>query len=51
MLAIAGFLFLFAVLILVVLVGWAVMAYLRAGVKAAEEGIDRDQDSRDAGHV
>jgi hypothetical protein len=43
--------FVLIVLIVLAVVVWALLAYLRAGAKAADEGIDRDQDNVDAGHV
>jgi hypothetical protein len=51
-LAFGGILFLLAVLIGLVIVAWLAFGYMRAGVEAAEDGIDPDErDHYDAGHV
>jgi hypothetical protein len=51
-LAFGGILFFLVGLIVLVVVAWYVIAYLRAGAEAAEDGIDPDDhDHPDAGHV
>jgi hypothetical protein len=51
-LAFGGILFFLVGLIALVVVAWYVIAYLRAGAEAAEDGIDPDEhDHHDAGHV
>jgi hypothetical protein len=51
-LAFGGILFFLAGLIVLAVVAWYVIAYLRAGAEAAEDGIDPDDhDHPDAGHV
>jgi hypothetical protein len=50
--AFGGIIFLLVALIGLILVAWAVFAYMRGGVEAAEDGIDpEDHDHHDAGHV
>jgi hypothetical protein len=51
MLAFGGIVFLLVILVAAAIAVWAVLAYARAGAKAADEGIDREQDNPDAGHV
>jgi parvulin-like peptidyl-prolyl isomerase len=51
-LAFGGILFFLVGLIAFVAIAWYVVAYLRAGVEATEDGIDPEQkDHPDAGHV
>ena len=50
--AFGGILFFLVGLIALVIVAWYVIGYLRAGVEAAEDGIDpEERDHPDAGHV
>ena len=50
--AFGGIVFLLIALIGLIVVGWAVFGYMRAGVEAAEDGIDpEERDHPDAGHV
>lgn len=50
--AFGGIVFLLALLVVLVVVAWAVIGYMRAGVEAAEDGIDPEEhDHYDAGHV
>jgi hypothetical protein len=52
MLAFGGIVFLLLVLAGLIVVAWAVFGYLRAGVEAADDGIDPEtHDHPDAGHV
>lgn len=47
-----GVVFLLALVLLIVLVGWGLLSYTRGTAKAAEQGIDPGpEDHPDAGHV
>lgn len=52
MVAFGGILFFLTALVVLLVVGWVVVSYLRGTTKAAEEGIDEGpEDHPDAGHV
>jgi hypothetical protein len=52
MLAFGGILFFLALGCLVAIAAWLLVGYVRAGAKAAEDGIDPSTDHHeDAGHV
>ena len=51
-LAFGGILFFLVLLVVLVMVGWAVVGYLRGTVEAADDGIDPGPDDHpDAGHI
>jgi hypothetical protein len=51
-LAFGGILFFLVLIVVLAIVGWAVVGYLRGTAEAAEDGIDPGPDDHpDAGHV